>query len=658
MRSLSSTLLAAQRSASASPYLRVELSDYFGDVWRLRWTRYYEGAEGDLAAAAAVAADGSLVRARIESGTPAELYVSRVAAPDAESDYSSWTLLDDCETGGVALIASSSEVILFYVDTDGETVLYRVSGDNGASWGAAQTLLDAGATVSRLAAAFNTDGDDWLLLWQESGVVHSWRQSLDAEDTWSNTADSVLGIAVTYQGDWNVVVTGTTTDGERWVWAAIYGDGLSQAADTWSALKVIHQASDDTDLSFRRPALGFYGGAWRCFFIESFSGDGAYARVYWTTLELTSDFNEELWREPVPFDLEGVTGALALAVENSQVWLVTAAGVWHAPGVGAALDVTADVLEADATGEGEDGRLTLVLRNDDGRYAADAGTLVRRGARVQLSPGYYTTAGAEASAGPTYWIEELEYRTGERGELVVRARDAWSFLERWRSRRSYQFAAGAKNVFNLLDLVFHRAGLNYTTLSASGALTNFFPAFTIHPGESGRTAVRRLLAMVPDRLRMRGSLAAGLDPQDDDSSDYAYGVDHVILAGRYVDRGPTVNRALAFGTGAPPALGEAFDFADIEAVGEKFVEVVDLNLADDPDDCADRAAALVRVAALAARRDEIEVLVNAGQEVWDVVEVTDAQAGLDAAPRRVLGWRLRYQPGRGVYEQTLTLGEP
>jgi hypothetical protein len=49
--------------------------------------------------------------------------------------------------------------------------------------------------------------------------------------------------------------------------------------------------------------------------------------------------------------------------------------------------------------------------------------------------------------------------------------------------------------------------------------------------------------------------------------------------------------------------------------------------------------------------------VNCGEELYDVVEVTDAGAGPSAARRRVLGIALRYSTGeRPVYEQRITLG--
>jgi hypothetical protein len=59
------------------------------------------------------------------------------------------------------------------------------------------------------------------------------------------------------------------------------------------------------------------------------------------------------------------------------------------------------------------------------------------------------------------------------------------------------------------------------------------------------------------------------------------------------------------------------------------------------------------------RRDELHVFgVNCGQELYDVVTVTDAQAGLSAVARRVLGLHWRYAMASGRYDMTLRLGSP
>ncbi len=68
MRTLSATLLSAQRSSSAIPYPKVTFSDRIGGIRRLAFSRLYSGSEPDGYHAAAMPGDGSLLRARSSGG--------------------------------------------------------------------------------------------------------------------------------------------------------------------------------------------------------------------------------------------------------------------------------------------------------------------------------------------------------------------------------------------------------------------------------------------------------------------------------------------------------------------------------------------------------------------------------------------------------------
>jgi hypothetical protein len=70
----------------------------------------------------------------------------------------------------------------------------------------------------------------------------------------------------------------------------------------------------------------------------------------------------------------------------------------------------------------------------------------------------------------------------------------------------------------------------------------------------------------------------------------------------------------------------------------------------------DRSLAVLRKAEIEAAAGAISVPVNCGQQLYDVVDVTDASAGLAAAGRRVIGMTLVYRPQRGEYRQRLELG--
>jgi hypothetical protein len=59
---------------------------------------------------------------------------------------------------------------------------------------------------------------------------------------------------------------------------------------------------------------------------------------------------------------------------------------------------------------------------------------------------------------------------------------------------------------------------------------------------------------------------------------------------------------------------------------------------------------------MAAASGAILIPVNCGQQLYDVVDITDSRAGLSATKRRVSGLTLVYSPRRGEYRQRLLLG--
>ena len=670
MLPISATLLAAQRSARARPYVHAEFSDYHGDTSRLRYSRLYTGAEGEYYTAAAVAADGSLIRARIDPATKV-LYTQRVADPGPSSTFSAWSSHGTVSASGAIALASGAGVVsLFYVDADTVTLRAKDSADNGATYAPATTVATAASAITYLAGAAGAGASagETVLFWTVGAVV--WRSRFaaggwSARAAWSNTAASITGLACAHFLDWAVVVCGTAIGtGDAKVWTAAYGDGYALATNTWGTLVELTTATGASGVSFRSPALAMLHHR-RLFFVEKYSGTQAYARLQWSVMHSLEPFTSDVWREPAAFDYTGDYG-LAAAAGSSSLWLAATAGVWSgALNQDPQLDVSADVIEAQVDRDGAAGRARLVLRNDSkiggaGRYAGyGTGALspIRRGSRLQLSPGYYTSAGREYCPGDTYWVESIEQTTGADASLIVHARDAWAQLEAWRARRQFIWPAGTQNIGNILRFICSRAGLGYNSITFSPSFGTLAPGFTLSPGDNGRTAVLSLLAMVPDQAFMRSSALVTRYVQPDDAAVYAYGAAHAIRGARYLDEGPEVNRARVLGAGV---FNEGFDFAEIEAVGERIAQVSDLNLSTAAQ-ASDRAAARLRSAALDGRRDELHVAgVNCAQEVLDCIEVTDPQAGLTAAKRLVRGlsWRYQSKAPNPRYDMTLRLGSP
>ena len=102
---------------------------------------------------------------------------------------------------------------------------------------------------------------------------------------------------------------------------------------------------------------------------------------------------------------------------------------------------------------------------------------------------------------------------------------------------------------------------------------------------------------------------------------------------------------------------EDFDWTGVGDIYDRLHQDHDRNLTSTAA-AQDRADALLRHQEMQAADDEVLVPVNCGQELYDVVEVTDPRAGLSAARRRVLAMSLRYVRDRPApaYEMRLRLG--
>jgi hypothetical protein len=661
LRTLSTTLLAAQKSSARFPYVRVEVKERVGRVIRLNWTRLYSGSEPDFYHAATMPGDGSLLRARVDS-SDYQLYYQRVANPGPGSDFSAWSSFGPVSSlSGITLASSGATVLLFYVGPAFKTIYCRESTDYGQSFGSPAVVASADSVVGWLAAALN--GQSVVaLFYSVDGTVYVVKRSVGtwgSPSGWSNSLALVSGLGVVYQGDWNLAVAGQPASGGSGncgLWTCIYGDGYCQPAGNWSVLKEVIGAGSGSAMEFCCPYLDL-PDVFRLFLVEKYTGTQSYSRPLWSHSPPGADFINNLWREPVPFDLSSSYG-LALAHSSSQAWLSMPSGVWRSPISQATLDISADLIELSLREVTFGGKARLEFRNDDGRYGGIGSggyAVIRKGSEVAISPGYRTSAGVEVSLGPAYWISGWQYTSSAgSARFVLEAENGWGLLEAWRARRQFKWAAGQKNILQLLMFILARAGLELTVLSSSSALNNSYPAFALYPGESGALAVRRLLALVPDVLFFRGGCGYIRNPQASDSSNYSYGTGHAVIEGLYASLAQQANRVQVYGSGL---MAESFVWSEINDTFDRLRQVHDLNL-DSLNKAQQRAEAELRQAQIAATGGEITVPLNCGQELYDVIDITDVRAGLSQAKRRVLGLTWHYVPARGRCEQRLLLGLP
>ncbi|MFN8585323.1 MAG: hypothetical protein U0446_08395 [Dehalococcoidia bacterium] len=654
MRALTSTLLAAQQAASDEPVLGVGLHDRDVGVARLRWARWYTGAEAAGPCVAAVPDDGSLLRARIDLGA-ATMYHSRVATPGQGSTYSGWTSLGTVATAPrLGLAAAGTRALLAYVNGAGTGVLARESTNSGASFGGSTTLVTAGAAVTAIACALRSDGSA-AVFYAVAGVVYRITRSglgaWGAATAWSFSLASVSGLAALFDADYQVLVSGAESGGDAVLWATTFGVGAGAPLNTWTGPAEIARAGSGTQVTYLATGLAT-AEVPRAALVESYAGGGAYQRAQLASGADLTDFADFSWREPQPFEVASSHG-VGIAGGGSDAWLVTPAGVWHAPSAVTPLDLSADVLEAELVQSWGRGRLRLVLRNDDNRYAAATVPALAPGGELRVGPGYVTSSGVETSDGPRFWISSVARRR-VRGlaTVEVEAVDAWGVLASWVAPRQLVWAAGTTSVYDILTGLLQRAGLRLSLTPGSNESTVHKPGFTVRAGEDGAAAVRRLLALVPDVLRMRGTLPLLFEPLASDATDYAYGTAHAIEALSVAEGRPAAGWARVFGEGV---FAESLDVAALRS-GASAALVVDASLTAQAR--ADvRASTVLRREALAVPRGELVSPPNVGHEVGDVVELTDATLGLNAAKYRVAAWRLRFaRAGRPLYEQTLTLG--
>jgi hypothetical protein len=662
MREITSTLSDAQKQAAAVPYVKIEAINKMAGVIRHDWTRLYTGSEPDYYHALTMPADGSFIRARIT--LPADsrkLYRQRVASPGPGSDFSQWTHTSQYNAIVVAAASVGAEASLFWINTSREVRRIK-STDYGANWGSPE-LLDYSPTTAiyGLAAAYKPGGDlaiffaDQGTLYVKKCVSGQWQ----TRAAWDKSTGNLSEVAASYDGDWNLMVTGKDTPGNFKLWSLVYGDGGAVPAGSWSALREITAAPSGGDFEYRQPFLD-KTVVCRCFFIEKFTGSEAYNRPFRSHAVPGTSYADGLWREPVPFNLSSEYG-LAMAHDSNYGWLASPGGVWRALLAVQSLDLTADVVSVRQEAGEAAGGLTAELRNDDGRYAAPGqGSLsvLDIGSQLEFSPGYVTAAAGETSPGLTFCLESYEHTSaGGKASLVLRALDGWAALGEWKARHQFRWnkTTDDTNVLEIMSFILARAGLHLEVKSQSVVITGFYPDFTVSPEDNGREVIQKLLSFVPDVIYIEGNRAYLVNPSASDNEVYSYGEGHQIFEGNYRRAAMKTNRVQVEGYGTGMILADSFDWGEIDRLDDRLRQVEDRDL-NTVAEAQQRWQSHLREAEIESAGGSILIPVNCGQQLYDVIAVTDARAGLDAEKRRVLGMVLGYYPRRGEYRQRLQLG--
>jgi hypothetical protein len=102
-------------------------------------------------------------------------------------------------------------------------------------------------------------------------------------------------------------------------------------------------------------------------------------------------------------------------------------------------------------------------------------------------------------------------------------------------------------------------------------------------------------------------------------------------------------------------LVDSFKWEEIDRVGDRLRQVADRNLTTVAE-AGQRGQTYLRGVEMGAEGGSILIPVNCGQQLYDVIEITDERAGLNGVKKRVRGIVLGYYPRRGEYRQRLSLG--
>jgi len=585
MRSLSSTLLAAQLKATRKPVLKVEVQAYGHPAkadaiqWQVfGWQKLHGDSTTQNHHGVALPSDGSLDRIRLSNTT---IYHQRVTDPGPSSDYSNWTNLGNTIADShLAIAAQGTEVI---VAAAGASSLYRrESSDSGATWGSWVNMNNTRPCERGCAVAFKPNGDcaivhasdvnDPTSLYIQTRTSGNWSTGLGQRGgDWE-----MEGLAMYYDGDWNIIAL--VIDGNYLsVVRMIYGDGDQVSAGTWGTDQKIGLGRARLDIAAQIAMRRFETGwSWttrgraryqptywekRQAVIEALAGEsldvgGAFLTLpssYPALLSLArenqpwlfrlkpgSEFIDYNWNKAsnintvAPYGLAIDTDATYIyATQANEVWRTAIPSSWEPPtqgdGPGSKTTITSShILGVTERIEPEQpSELEVELDNSAGTYnSPGSGALanLKRGSRVNLHLGYRTSQDETSEVG-RYFIEAWEYnRSPGQATFTVNCTDAWGLLQSFRFNKPVEWNVSSDDytVYDLVELVMQAVGGTLSYKSRSSLITSLYPKLEVHAGESSASVISRLLALVPDVIYFWGLDAYIVHPQAADTPEYEY----------------------------------------------------------------------------------------------------------------------------------------
>jgi hypothetical protein len=708
MKSLTSTLLAAQKKARAKPYVRVRIFDMIGVHSRYTWAQLSSDGTDDYPCAACVAGDDSIVRMKVVSGT---VYRQRITDPTVGSQWTTWTNTGwtvHSENQVWLCCNGDANVYFYYITSSGLSVGERISTDYGATFGTSSNVYTASGAdrIESVCAAFQDTG--YPIVFFSCGDPASSTGDVDLFETkksgggWSTPTSwsaasrlQIRGMTVYRDGstDYLIMFGGSLYDATTTLawWeldSVVYGCGVDVAANTWSSVTTVEATDKGTAFAYAWPSLT-YTDTMRGIFSWYKAGGTEYAHVVAMRKVTGSTFLSGHWTSPMPLQAEGAPYGMLLCYKSGgdgYIYAICSNAAYRAEVSGASSVSFTDRVKRYRLVDRWTGRKGAGLAMDvSGRISPDLGgevwledfdgelntlgsgtyEVIKRGSCVLVDRGYVTTAGNEYSTWTHLWIEDYEHVVDFKGRcyLVLYLIGPWGILNSMASHRQYHWPADGKTSWQQLSRIFALAGHELLNGGeASSRVGSLKPSFVISPGEDLRGGTLRALAKVPDFIYFQNGDAYAKELSASEGSDYTYGGvgNHVIQAGRYGVRSPAVNYVEvfgAYGSGAWPSWGDDVDWDEVALIGTRLQKVFDYSY-DSDSECENRAADQLRIHQTSAALGEIVTLPNVGLQLFDVVTVNDDRAGISSQLYRVRGIVEEYDETkeRLIYRQKVTLG--
>lgn len=652
MLAVTPSALTAAKSSSKRPALSFRLRNRtIAAVHRIMpWSTVYSGSEAAGASDTVLTDAGTAVTVRSDTTT---VYVRRVPNAATATAWSTWsTLATGVVSGSPVAVACYGRSLAVFYNSAANTISYHTSADDGATWSAAITGLALGAAIQRLAASARGDAAGnfagGVLIAVVGGpdvraisIDALW--GLSASSTgWGASATAVSGVDVTYRHDFEVIVTGSTAAGE-FAWGLVWGIGVQTAANTWSARWDLDQTVS-TVATYSNPTIETIDGTVHFGYEENRTTTVArryYLLAHCPTMALSTGrwIDGETSEPLISHATSASSNQFRLAANATTALMVDRASVRRSS-YGESQTLTETSIQKFAAEFSPERELAQITIDNDTPIVAAA--LLQPGVEVTIGWGYDGTITTYAALE----LESVEYAPKGR---VLTARGIPEALGRHRVRQARAYAAGAKTIQQLINLVAARAGVAgaYGTGASSTVMSTAQPPFTLRPGERSSTALDRLIATVPELAYNSTGRIALTDPTGAETPAYTLGTDHEILNSTHTVNRPKTTRALA-------TSKTGFDEVTSSSYGHLVADAV-------VDDQAGSSAALLTAIAtrftrhgdMSAAAGWVEIHPHPGLQISDVVQIEDTRAGI-SGPRRIRGVAVRYDGLQWIERLTLS----